>query len=355
MDFIFHEKQEGFLCAQHCLNNLLQGEYFSPVELASIAHQLDEEERMRMAEGGVTSEEYLAFLQQPSENMDDTGFFSIQVISNALKFWGLEIIHFNNPEYQKLGIDPINERSFICNYKQHWFTIRKFGKHWFNLNSLLAGPELISDTCLANFLARLQQQAYSVFVVKGDLPDCEADQLLQIISVEEMDTPKLNRKKLVKEKEHRVYKTVLEKVSEESDESGTSDQDEEDFQRALELSRQETNREDEDLRRTIELSMQGSSGNTSQDLPKTSRVTPASEQPKKIKEDYFEKHQQEQKQQQQQSDLPGHSSYLHERPTTSSRAIESDLSDDINEDTIQAAVDTVLEIMRKNLKIKGEK
>uniref|UniRef100_A0A2I3GZV6 ubiquitinyl hydrolase 1 n=1 Tax=Nomascus leucogenys TaxID=61853 RepID=A0A2I3GZV6_NOMLE len=158
MDFIFHEKQEGFLCAQHCLNNLLQGEYFSPVELASIAHQLDEEERMRMAEGGVTSEEYLAFLQQPSENMDDTGFFSIQVISNALKFW-----------------------------------------------------ELISDTCLANFLARLQQQAYSVFVIKGDLPDCEADQLLQIISVEEMDTPKLNGKKLLKEKEHRVYKTFLEK------------------------------------------------------------------------------------------------------------------------------------------------
>ncbi|XP_054328783.1 ataxin-3-like protein [Pongo pygmaeus] len=267
MDFIFHEKQEGFLCAQHCLNNLLQGEYFSPVELASIAHQLDEEERMRMAEGGVTSEEYLAFLQQPSENMDDTGFFSIQ----------------------------------------------------------------------------------------GDLPDCEADQLLQIISVEEMDTPKLNGKKSVKEKEHRVYKTVLEKVSEESDESGTSDQDDEDFQRTLELSRQETNREDEDLRRAIELSMQGSSGNTSQDLPKTSCVTPASEQPKKIKEDYFEQHQQEQKLQQQQSDLPGYSSYIHERPTTSSRAIESDLSDDINEDTVQAAVDTVLEIMRKNLKIKGEK
>ncbi|XP_009195462.2 ataxin-3-like protein [Papio anubis] len=266
MDFIFHEKQEGFLCAQHCLNNLLQGEYFSPVELASIAHQLDEEERMRMAEGGVTSEDYRAFLQQPSENMDDSGFFSIQ----------------------------------------------------------------------------------------GDLPDCEADQLLQIISVEEMDRPKLNGKKLAKEKDHRVYKTILEKVSEESDESGTSDQEEQDFQRALELSRQETNKEDEDLRRAIELSMQGSSRNTSQDLPKTSCGTPASEEPKKIK-DYFEKHQQEQKQQQQQSDPPGHSSYLHERPTTSSRAIESDLSDDIKEDMVQAAVDTVLEIMRKNLKIKGEK
>uniref|UniRef100_A0A2K6U2K2 ubiquitinyl hydrolase 1 n=1 Tax=Saimiri boliviensis boliviensis TaxID=39432 RepID=A0A2K6U2K2_SAIBB len=125
MELIFHEKQEGSLCAQHCLNNLFQGEYFSPVELASIAHQLDEEERMRMAEGGVTSEDYRAFLQQPSGNMDDTGFFSIQVITN--------------------------------------------------------GPELISDTYLALFLRKLQKEGYSVFVVKGDLPDCEADQLLQTI------------------------------------------------------------------------------------------------------------------------------------------------------------------------------
>lgn len=56
-------QQEGSLCAQHCLNNLLQGEYFTPVDLSSIAHQLDEEERMRMAEGGMASEEYRTFLQ----------------------------------------------------------------------------------------------------------------------------------------------------------------------------------------------------------------------------------------------------------------------------------------------------
>ena len=98
------------------------------MELSSIAHQLDEEERMRMAEGGVTSEDYRTFLQQPSGNMDDSGFFSIQVTSNALKVWGLELILFNSPEYQRLRINPINERSFICNYKEHWFTVRKLGK-----------------------------------------------------------------------------------------------------------------------------------------------------------------------------------------------------------------------------------
>uniref|UniRef100_A0A8C5CGH7 ubiquitinyl hydrolase 1 n=1 Tax=Gadus morhua TaxID=8049 RepID=A0A8C5CGH7_GADMO len=152
MESIFHEKQEGSLCAQHCLNNLLQGEYFTPVDLSSIAHQLDEEERMRMAEGGIASVEYRTFLQQPSGNLDDSGFFSIQVISNALGVWGLELILFNSREYQTLMINPIDEKAFICNYKEHWFTIRKLGKQWFNLNSLLTGPELISDTYLALFL-----------------------------------------------------------------------------------------------------------------------------------------------------------------------------------------------------------
>ncbi|XP_062351460.1 ataxin-3 isoform X3 [Cinclus cinclus] len=261
MESIFHERQEGSLCAQHCLNNLLQGEYFSPVELSSIAQQLDEEERMRMAEGGVSSEEYRTFLQQPSVNMDDSGFFSIQVISNALKVWGLELILFNSPEYQRLGIDPINEKSFICNYKEHWFTVRKLGKQWFNLNSLLMGPELISDTYLALFLAQLQQEGYSIFVVKGDLPDCEADQLLQMIRVQQMQRPKLIGEEAAQSRDQRLPRSDVDQAIEVNnpfDGTGMLDEDEENFQRALALSRQEIDMEDEeaDLRRAIQLSMQ---------------------------------------------------------------------------------------------------
>ncbi|XP_027725753.1 ataxin-3 isoform X3 [Vombatus ursinus] len=322
MESIFHEKQEGSLCAQHCLNNLLQGEYFSPVELSSIAHQLDEEERMRMAEGGVTSEDYRTFLQQPSGNMDDSGFFSIQVISNALKVWGLELILFNSPEYQRLGIDPINERSFICNYKEHWFTVRKLGKQWFNLNSLLTGPELISDTYLALFLAQLQQEGYSIFVVKGDLPDCEADQLLQMIRVQQMHRPKLIGEELAQLKDQRVQKTDLEQsleVSHSYDGTGMLDEDEENLQRALALSRQEIDMEDEeaDLRRAIRLSMQGSSRNISEDIPQTSgTISPpslTSEELRKRREAYFEK-------QQQPEQIP----HVHEKSTTSADALEID-------------------------------
>lgn len=83
-----------------------------------------------------------------------------------------------------------------------------FSPQWFNLNSLLSGPELLSNTYLGLFLAQLQNegrikerlvdvleqtinvsplslclfpyQGYSIFVVRGDLPPCEADTVLSL-------------------------------------------------------------------------------------------------------------------------------------------------------------------------------
>ncbi|NXL79817.1 ATX3 protein, partial [Leptocoma aspasia] len=356
--------QEGSLCAQHCLNNLLQGEYFSPVELSSIAQQLDEEERMRMAEGGVSSEEYRTFLQQqPSVNMDDSGFFSIQVISNALKVWGLELILFNSPEYQRLGIDPINEKSFICNYKEHWFTVRKLGKQWFNLNSLLMGPELISDTYLALFLAQLQQEGYSIFVVKGDLPDCEADQLLQMIRVQQMQRPKLIGEEAAQSRDQRLPRSDVDQAIEVNhpfDGTGMLDEDEENFQRALALSRQEIDMEDEeaDLRRAIQLSMQGSrrselSGSLPQNVPQSSHSSQtgslSSEELRRRRQAYFEKQQQ---QLQQQEQTPN----LQDKATLSSSTPEPGSGGDMSEeDMLQAAMNMSLESVRNHLNSEEEK
>ncbi|NXX37093.1 ATX3 protein, partial [Nicator chloris] len=356
--------QEGSLCAQHCLNNLLQGEYFSPVELSSIAQQLDEEERMRMAEGGVSSEEYRTFLQQqPSVNMDDSGFFSIQVISNALKVWGLELILFNSPEYQRLGIDPINEKSFICNYKEHWFTVRKLGKQWFNLNSLLMGPELISDTYLALFLAQLQQEGYSIFVVKGDLPDCEADQLLQMIRVQQMQRPKLIGEEAAQSRDQRLPRSDVDQAIEVNhpfDGTGMLDEDEENFQRALALSRQEIDMEDEeaDLRRAIQLSMQGSrqselSGSLPQNVPPSSHSSQtdslSSEELRRRRQAYFEKQQQ---QLQQQDQTPN----LQDKAARSSSTPQPGAGGDMSEeDMLQAAMNMSLESVRNRLNSEEEK
>lgn len=82
------------MCAQHALNALLQGPYFTAVDLASIANELDEEEKRSMAEGGTDSKEYQEFVAAGSRNMDDSGFFSVQVIARALRVWQLDLIPF---------------------------------------------------------------------------------------------------------------------------------------------------------------------------------------------------------------------------------------------------------------------
>lgn len=54
---------------------------------------------------------------------------------------------------------------------RHWFALRKFGERWYNLDSKLAQPQLVSeaffseegdvdeDTALRNYLAKLQKEA----------------------------------------------------------------------------------------------------------------------------------------------------------------------------------------------------
>lgn len=37
-------------------------------------------------------------VQQPSGNMDDSGFFSVQVLSKALQVWNLDLILYNSQE-----------------------------------------------------------------------------------------------------------------------------------------------------------------------------------------------------------------------------------------------------------------
>ena len=56
-------QQQGSLCGQHCLNNLLQGEYFSAVDLATIAQEMDQAEQRHMAELGMDTAEFKKFLE----------------------------------------------------------------------------------------------------------------------------------------------------------------------------------------------------------------------------------------------------------------------------------------------------
>ncbi|CAG5127791.1 unnamed protein product [Candidula unifasciata] len=222
MEAIFHEKQEGSLCAQHCLNALLQNQYFSAVDLAQIGRRLDERERDRMAEGGIGTNEYQRFIEEPSSNYDDSGFFSVQVISEALSVWGLDMVLYNSqhPVALQARADPT-----------------RFS--WFNLNSLLSGPELISDTYLSLFLTQLQQEGYSIFIVTGQLPECEADQLLRLMPAVQTIKPRL--------------------LTEKEEWDGANNEDPEDpvLTEALQASRDLIDSDDTALQRALQLSLEG--------------------------------------------------------------------------------------------------
>ncbi|KAJ3084012.1 Ataxin-3, partial [Quaeritorhiza haematococci] len=129
------------------------GHYFTAVDLADIGRQLDLEEQQAMAEGGTDSAEYHRFLQEGSSNYDDSGFFSVQVISTALKVWNLELVPFGASSAAAARENPT----------------------WYNLNSLYKQAEYVSETYLGLLLAQLKNEGYSIFIVEGPLPASEAD------------------------------------------------------------------------------------------------------------------------------------------------------------------------------------
>mmetsp|Transcript_26209 Transcript_26209/g.74262 ORF Transcript_26209/g.74262 Transcript_26209/m.74262 type:complete len:281 (+) Transcript_26209:102-944(+) len=166
---IYHEKQYGSMCGQHCLNNLLQGPYFQAEDLANIAHELDEQERKLI--GGAAGGE--------SNNVDEAGNFSVQVLSTAIqRGYDLSMVQdrkatdaiLKRLEGNDASLSKGDDVAFVCNLRNHWFALRSLRGEMWNLNSLKKRPEKISLFYLSAFLAQLREEGYSIFVVKGMLP-----------------------------------------------------------------------------------------------------------------------------------------------------------------------------------------
>jgi ataxin-3 len=171
--WIYHERQEALLCGQHALNNLVQACVFSPGSLSEIAHQLDAAELNVMAqnnEGGTRSRDYIQRLNEGSGNVDPQGNFSIEVLRSALMTqYGLSLPNIRQ-EGALEGTDIAEIEGFICNKDAHWFAIRLIHGRYWNLNSTLERPKLISHFSLATEMESLQNQGYSVFCVVKGLP-----------------------------------------------------------------------------------------------------------------------------------------------------------------------------------------
>ena len=167
--WIYHELQQSLLCGQHAINNLAQGPVFSANALAEIAHQLDEMELAVFAqnnEGGRKSKEYLARLNEGSQHVNASGYFSLEVLLAAVQNqFGVALIHSS----QCKG-DFASQQGFLCHKSDHWFAIRSVGGRFWDLNSTKERPTVISHFTLATDIAKWQKEGYTVYCVAAGLP-----------------------------------------------------------------------------------------------------------------------------------------------------------------------------------------
>lgn len=191
-----------------------KGSYFTAVDLAEIGQELDRAEQQvgGSKRGG------------ESQNYDDSGYFSIQVslllslsslsysilnkransILGTTKSTGNLELGINSLEikrngwskkrasvsciidkkgavkyqdYLSLYLSSRNQQAYICNLRNHWFTLRKFSEpyRWYNLDSMQPSPTYLGENYLAMMLQQIENEGYSIFVVKGKLDDSTAD------------------------------------------------------------------------------------------------------------------------------------------------------------------------------------
>jgi ataxin-3 len=167
---LYHERQDAALCGLHTLNNLLQGHFVNEIDLMMIAQELDAAERSVMGEHGTGTMDFIKFIAEDSGNVALDGNFSIQVLSTALKTFEITCESIKHETMADALNNPEREEGFICNLQSHWFAIRKLNGTFWNLNSLQKRPSTLSDLYLGAFLFQLEQEGYTIFVIRGKFP-----------------------------------------------------------------------------------------------------------------------------------------------------------------------------------------
>jgi len=146
---VYWERQgQDQLCAVHCLNSLLQGPFFTAVQLGDIAQSIEAEERKL----GLP----------PGQNVSMSGFFSVQVLIHAVGVYRLSVDYIDSP----FRLDLSKEAGLIVNKGAHWRSYRQLEASWYDLNSLSNQPYLVSEAEVKGDLYKAEQ----VLAVRGQFP-----------------------------------------------------------------------------------------------------------------------------------------------------------------------------------------
>ncbi|KAL4402146.1 cysteine-type deubiquitinase [Malassezia pachydermatis] len=170
------------MCAQHALNAILQGHYFDPVQLSQIAKEIQDYEQDELC---MPNE--LNGLSE-ANHMDESGYFSVEVIDRALKAWDMNLVRWRDcSELRSRYAHPEREFAFLLNLGNHWFALRGFGhtqRQWFNLNSFFTEPQWLGEMYLSTFLQQAEHENYTIFAIQPQdgsaPPDTIADDMADV-------------------------------------------------------------------------------------------------------------------------------------------------------------------------------
>jgi hypothetical protein len=79
-----------------------------------------------------------------------------QVIQQALQHRGFTCTPIGSSEAAGVLQNPCKETGFILNRSEHWFSLRRLGPYWFDVNSTMEKPKFVSDAYLGMLLTQVQ-------------------------------------------------------------------------------------------------------------------------------------------------------------------------------------------------------
>lgn len=114
-------------------------------------------------------------------------------MQRALATFNLELVPFRSQDQIAVHARnaPHRIQAYICNLGAHWFTIRRFAEHYFNLNSLQYVPMIMPIEILKEYLNMIENNGYSVFIVSGQLSSSLADVQLETNPISSMEYERL--------------------------------------------------------------------------------------------------------------------------------------------------------------------
>lgn len=150
---VYWERQgQDELCALHCLNSLLQGPYFTPVELGEIAQEIEAQEKQL----GLP----------PGQNVGMSGLFSVQVLINSAALYHLKVDYIHYPH----SLDLTRETGLVTNKGAHWKAYRQLSARWYDLNSLSEQPTFVTEADIKGDIEGVFEKAGVVLAVRGQFP-----------------------------------------------------------------------------------------------------------------------------------------------------------------------------------------